>query len=393
METWQGGKKLKGVVQNYAWGGKNFLSELLGRDNAEGKPEAEYWLGAHPNHSAKLDGESITLAEWISREGEAAVGAAWMKFGGLPYLMKVLDVRQMLSIQVHPDKTSAIEGYEREDREGIPVFAANRNYRDRNHKPELMAALSDFYLLHGFKEPEALRRVLRMPEFRWLIAIFGVGDYRRLYETVMLMHPSEVKERLEPLVARIVPKYEAGELEKDSEDFWAARAALQYGSGDRGIFSIYFFNLLHLKKGEGIYQPAGLPHAYLEGQNVEIMANSDNVLRAGLTDKYVDVRELLKHVRFGATEPRIIEAEDVAHLVYPSPAEEFELHRYQISGEETIRTAAGETWLLTEGSAEVADGETKLSLVKGEALFVRPGQALRIRGEGAELFRATVPAR
>jgi mannose-6-phosphate isomerase len=275
-------------VQHYAWGGFNFIPELLSVANKEDKPFAEYWLGAHPNQPSEIivEGSSLPLDKFIDHNKVATLGTSVAKeFNSLPFLLKVLDVRQMLSIQVHPCKKEAETGYVQENKAGISLTAANRNYKDDNHKPELMVALSDFWLLHGFKPEVQLKEALSaIPDFDFMISEFESGGYLGLYKKVMMMEQEEVNGVLDPVISRILPLYENGELSKSHEGFWAARAANTFcsdGNYDRGIFSIYLFNLLHLKKGEGVFQQAGLPHAYLEGQNVEIMANSDNVLRAG----------------------------------------------------------------------------------------------------------------
>jgi mannose-6-phosphate isomerase len=154
--------KLKGVAQHYSWGGKEFIPELLGIENKEEKPFAEYWLGAHPNAPAIVEDKDLPLNQFVNENAVSVLGAtAAQRFGSLPYLFKILDVRQMLSIQVHPSKEAATEEYQRENEKGIPLNAPTRNYKDENHKPELMVALSDFYLLHGFKEESALREMLK----------------------------------------------------------------------------------------------------------------------------------------------------------------------------------------------------------------------------------------
>jgi mannose-6-phosphate isomerase len=391
---------LKGVVQHYSWGGYDYIPNLLGISNIDQKPFAEYWLGAHPNHPSQLlDSSSQLLDAFIAADPKEVMGKdVAKKFSSLPYLLKVLDVRQMLSIQVHPSKQSAIKGFEEENKKGIPVTAPVRNYKDQNHKPELMVSLGDFWLLHGFKKEEDLKKVLaNVSELNFLRQVFELEGYKGLYQKVMLMEQEEVNKVLSPLLDRIVPLYQNGKFQKDQEDFWAARAAVTFcktGDYDRGIFSIYFFNLLYLKKGEGIYQPAGMPHAYLEGQNVEIMANSDNVLRAGLTDKYIDVAELLKHVHFEPTIPNVLHSSASGYSVFSTPAEEFELHGYQLNNEdeEAINTQAPEIWLLIDGAIKAQqDGQT-LYFKKGEAVFL-PAQTSVILEANAKttLFRASVP--
>ena len=393
----QGLFKIKGVVQHYSWGGYEFIPALLGIDNAGQKPFAEYWLGAHPNHPSSIEGTEVSLSEWIREQPGKILGTAVSKhFSSLPFLFKILDVRQMLSIQVHPSKESAIKEFAVENEKGIPVNAPHRNYKDENHKPELMVALGDFWLLHGFKNEIRLKEILQAkPEFNFLLSIFGENNYKALYEAVMTMEQEKVDAVLSPLLQPLLPMYESGQLQKSSEDFWAARAVTTFckdGHYDRGIFSIYFFNLLHLKRGEGIFQPQGMPHAYLEGQNVEVMANSDNVLRAGLTDKHIDVKELLKHVDFKATIPAVLPAENDFAVTYKSPAQEFELHAYQFKGQkEFISSQSPEIWLLLSGTARVTGKEETIEMKRGEAVFLGSGEEVTIESGNGEVFRCIVP--
>ncbi len=369
--------KLNGAVQPYNWGGTDFIPALLHISNDDKKPFAEYWLGVHPAAPSVLKGENMALQQLIAGHPKETLGeVVAAKFGSLPYLFKILDVRQMLSIQVHPSKAAAEEEYEKENAKGIVLTAPNRNYKDRNHKPELMVALSDFWLLHGFKPKEELRTVLeRIQAVNFLLPVFETGGYKALYEEVMTMPQERVDNALRPLMQEILPAYKNNELQKSSEDFWAARAVLTFCKDrhyDRGIFSIYFFNLLHLQKGEAIYQAAGLPHAYLEGQNVEVMANSDNVLRAGLTDKHVDVPELMKHVKFEATYPKIIRASNEAEQSFAAPVEEFLLKRYNAKDTISLSPQSGTIVFVYEGGGKAtADGDT-IELKRGEAAFLLP---------------------
>ncbi|MGZ3950729.1 MAG: mannose-6-phosphate isomerase, class I [Flavisolibacter sp.] len=389
--------RLKGVVQHYSWGGYQFIPQLLGVDNKQHKPFAEYWMGAHQNHPAHINGNEA-LNDFIAQNAQEVLGnRVNKKFGSLPYLLKVLDVRQMLSIQVHPSKEAAEASFEHENRKNIPANAPHRNYKDQNHKPELMVALSDFWLLHGFKKKEELIQILNAKaELQFLMDIFIKSGYKGLDKEVMLMEQERVNKTLLPLLDKVAPLYKEGAIAKDKEDFWAARAALDFcknGRVDRGIFSIYLFNLVHLKEGEGIFQASGLPHAYLEGQNVEIMANSDNVLRAGLTDKHIDVPELLKHVKFETTIPDILKPQS-NHKVFTSPAEEFELQEYSLREgvAERIRSTTGEIFFLMDGTLTVdADGKS-MQMEKGECIFVTAGTELVVKpSTEVNLFRATVP--
>ncbi len=393
---------LKGKVQHYSWGGYEFIPQLLSIANNDKKPFAEYWLGAHPNYPSAIEanGSEILLNEFIDQNKEEVLGISVAKqFNSLPYLLKVLDVRQMLSIQVHPGKEPAEAGYKQENEAGIPLTAPNRNYKDDNHKPELMVALSNFWLLHGFKpEAQLLETLSAIPDFSFMVEEYNSGGYRSLYERIMIMEQEEVNKILEPVISRILPLYKNGELLKSGESFWAARAADTFcknGNYDRGIFSIYLFNLVHLKKGEGVFQPAQLPHAYLEGQNVEIMANSDNVLRAGLTEKHIDVAELIRHVRFEETIPFILgaHAEVSEELQFATPVPEFELYQYRLKNSNvSLSSTSAEIVLVLDGNVHIESFSERLSLSKGEAAFITSGTVYQlIAPDAAEVFRAAVP--
>jgi len=396
--------KLKGIIRNYDWGGVEFLSKLLSHSNATHESMAEYWLGAHDSASSVLISgtNEIGLNQFIEKDKENALGkTVAKKFGRLPYLLKILDVRNMLSIQVHPAKHEAEIEFARENKEKIPLNAPHRNYKDDNHKPELMVALDEFWLLHGFKSVEKLRTTLQdVPELRPLLEIFDATGYDQLYKTVMEMPQESVNQLLQPLLQRVVALYKQGELKKDDENFWAARASSAFdgrsGKIDRGIFSVYFFNLLNLKAGEGIFQDAGVPHAYLEGQNVEIMANSDNVLRGGLTNKHIDVKELMKHIRFEETLPIVLHPQKISdgERLYRTGAPDFKLSSFSLQKEKSasFESSTGEIVLVIEGDVFVTAGMDEIELHRGEAAFITHHQAVNLKAlSKTYLFRASVP--
>ena len=396
--------KLNGKVQHYAWGGRNFIPQLLHINNSEGKPFAEYWMGSHVNASSEIifsDGSRVSLFDYIHSFPEATLGPeTFSRFGSLPYLLKILDVKDMLSIQVHPSKKNAKLEYEEENRKGIPLTASHRNYKDENHKPELMLALGDFWLLHGFKPKDKLINKLGgIPELQFLISYFENGGYRGLYKKVMEMDQAEVNRILQTLTERVVEEYRKNRLEKNQEDFWAARAAETYNLPDkidRGIFSIYLFNLVHVLKGEVIFQDAGLPHAYLEGQNVELMANSDNVLRGGLTPKHIDVKELLKHILFEETHPRPIleERSDEAIGFYSTPAPDFRLSRIEIDkGEKlSVHSQSAEIYFVMEGELILHEGVRSFTRNKGEAFIGFDQADFTVQAaQNSLIYRASVP--
>ncbi|HMI59757.1 MAG TPA: mannose-6-phosphate isomerase, class I, partial [Puia sp.] len=401
--------KLQGKVQHYAWGGMEYLPRLLSLPNPDNKPFAEYWMGAHQNAPSDLLVEegaavkAIALDKYIQQQPEETLGSYTTgRFGRLPYLLKILDVKDMLSIQVHPTKRNAEIEFAAENKKGIALNAPDRNYKDDNHKPELMLALSEFWLLHGFKPYLTLEKLLLdTPELEFLTPTLAKHSYLGLYRKVMEMSQAEVNKVLQPLLDRILPLYQAQELKRSEEHFWAARAALTYnepGKIDRGIFSIYFFNLLNLHPGEAIFQDAGLPHAYLEGQNVEIMANSDNVLRGGLTPKHVDVAELLKHVQFEPTEPRIMAEERTpGHItVYHTPAPDFELSKVSLMRGEsiTVRAHTVDIFIVLEGKVGVVEQNgSPFGRKKGESFLAFHQAKFELKAqEDSVVYRASVPA-
>jgi mannose-6-phosphate isomerase len=300
----------------------------------------------------------------------------------------------MLSIQVHPTKEEAQKGFEREEAAEVPISASHRNYKDKNHKPEVMVALGEFWLLHGFKKEEALQEILdTVPEFNFLSKVFADGGYYELYRTVMEMPQKEADDLLLPLVKRAITTPHT----KDEPEYWVAKlyhSVLPTSNVDKGLFSIYFFNIVQTKEGEAVFQGAGVPHAYLEGQNVELMANSDNVLRGGLTPKHIDVPELLKHIVFEGIEPNILAGSisTTGEIEYALPVADF--------GISTIKLENGREYVSKSKSAEiflVMHGEVRcdhLSCKKGESFVVLANESYTIRGvKDAVLYKAFVPVK
>ena len=395
---------LKGKIQNYEWGGSDFIPKLLGF-NSDGKRYAEYWMGAHTNAPSVIAtpvGEQ-SLDAFLSKNLAQNLGASTAdRFGRLPFLFKVLDVQNMLSIQVHPTKLEAEKGFAKENENGLPITATNRNYKDDNHKPEIMVALSEFWLLHGFLPNDQISHVLgEISKFEDLFSIYLNEGYYGLYKKVMEQSVDEDTEILRPLMDRIIPLFKAGKLDKSNPDYWAAKSRLLNDEGstfDKGIFSIYFFNLVKLNTGEAIFQDAGVPHAYLEGQNIELMANSDNVLRAGLTSKHIDIPELLKHVSFIETEPRVMQGElqsDGLEIIYRSPAPDFELSRIKLtdSKKHHSKTETAQIFLNVDGYAEINEGTNTVLLEKGDAAFISADCTYQISSSSsAILYKASTPS-
>jgi len=381
--------RLKGVIKHYDWGGTYFIPSLLQTENKENRPFAEYWMGVHPLGTATIEtdaGEWKELSEYATK---------------LPYLFKLLDVNDMLSIQVHPSREAAEREFARENAAGIPLDSPQRNYKDDNHKPELMVALSEFWLLHGFKPPEELvYTLLNVVELRELLPVFNESGYTGLYKHVMEMPQAEVNRILQPLVDNITSIYKEEEPDKTDEDFWAAKAAQRFstnGNIDRGIFSIYLFNLVQLKKGEGIFQGSGVPHAYLEGQNVEIMASSDNVLRGGLTSKHIDVKELMKHIKCEATYPQVLSPEPLngPERIYAAAVPDFRLTVFELKAGEAVSFTpfSAEILLLTEGNTKLSCGSKSIECIPGSpSVIALPAEPVQLAAvTNSTVYRAALP--
>ena len=413
---------LQGVVQRYDWGGYDFIPGLLGVQNTEHTPFAELWVGAHGRAPAlaDLDGTRISLDRLIAADPWLTLGedVALQFAGRLPYLFKVLDVRVMASLQAHPSKAQAEEGFARESAEGIALDAPHRNYRDDNHKPEAHVALTDFWMLHGFRPLEEISETFLaeaelggiMPAFSERLRATGQDPearsalLRELYGRVMTMPQEETDAVLNALVGRLESEEARGALPRDSHGFWALKAARNFplpgGGRDRGIVSIYLLNLVRLKPGQGTFQPAGTLHSYLEGANVELMANSDNVLRGGLTPKHVDVPELLATLDFRDGRTPILEGRAASETgrEYETPAEEFTLEKIEIA--QGIPYSGGrehsvDCLIVIEGAASVIAGGRALTLSRGGIAMVPASlpYSVAARSPRAVLFKAGVPQR
>ena len=393
--------KLQGIHRHYEWGGKSFLPQLMQVDNTLGKPFAEYWMGAHPSApaiAASANGP-IALDQMIQENMVQLLGARTAdKFGSLPYLFKILDVEKMLSIQVHPSKANAVIGYEKEQLAGIPIDAAHRNYKDQNHKPEVMVALSDFWLLHGFMPAIALKeRLESLPPLQALLPIFGKEDYAGLYSYFMRLNHEATDAILKPLLELAVEEVAAGKVDKSHPHWWANKyygGIVPNANIDKGILSIYILNIVYVPKYQGVFQGAGLLHAYLEGQNIELMANSDNVLRGGLTPKHIDIEELIQHIQFEPTYPNVLKGDKINSFEtqFPCPVPDFGLTKIALSVGETYtkKTDSFEMFLVMQGAA-IING---IKLQAGELAAVKAGDLYEIQQTGSEtavLFKSFVP--
>jgi mannose-6-phosphate isomerase len=378
--------RIDGRVQAYQWGGREFLPSLLGVTNKDALPQAEYWLGAHPSACASTLSEQIPVDQFLAERGAPP----------LQFLLKILDVHDMLSIQAHPNKAQAQEGFARENALGIPLDAKNRNYKDTSDKPELMVALSEFWLLHGFRPPVEIATLLATHD---CLAPLRNAVMHRSLETAFAFALDFSSIEVQAMQHALATELRTRQVvfAKDAPQFWIRRWLQQNPQMENGILTLFFLNLLKLEPGKAIYQPAGLLHAYLEGQNVELMANSDNVLRAGLTPKHIDVAELLRTCTIAPSDPQdfVISPRTLptGETRFVTPFTEFELAELSASSAERItwQVDAPEILFCYQGAATVrADSGDPLEIKQGDSLLLLPGNNMELRPGtgGTRCFKA-----
>lgn len=403
---------LRGALRTYAWGSHTAIAEFTGRPSPTPHPEAELWLGAHPGDPARLEGDGgeRSLLDTITADPEGQLGAATReRFGdALPFLAKVLAAEEPLSLQAHPSAEQAMEGFAREDRLHIPISAPIRNYRDRSHKPELLVALGPFEALAGFRPVARSIELLRaltgadLDPFVNLLSGQADADGLRALFTTWITAPQADLDVLVPRVLDGAVTYlRSGATEFARE----AKTALQLGElypGDAGVLAALLLNRITLAAGEGIYLPAGNLHAYLHGVGFEVMANSDNVLRGGLTPKHVDVPELLRVLDFTPTDESALRPRSTREgieIVYDTPAPEFAVSLLRLDGADLgheidapSRHDGPQVLLCTEGSVQVHGKSSVLTLDRGASAWVAAddGPIRLVADQPASLFRATV---
>lgn len=375
-------QRLHNAIQNYAWGSTTALTELYGIANPDNKPMAELWMGAHPKSSSSVEtasGVTVSLRECIAANPGALLGqAVAQRFGELPFLFKVLCAAQPLSIQVHPSKSAAEAGFAKENAAGVPLDAANRNYKDPNHKPELIFALTPFRAMNGFRVFSEIAALLEpVATAHPLVGAFihqpDTHHLRDLFGGLLSLHGAEKDHAL--AVLRQALSHQSG------EPWDTVRAIAAFYPDDSGLFSPLLLNVVQLQPGEAMFLFAETPHAYLNGVGLEVMANSDNVLRAGLTPKYMDIPELLANVQFVAkpaekllTAPRRTGDE----LSFPIPVEDFAF---------SLHTLHQDATPLVQHSAAIVfcvDGEAHLQQ-HGDALVLHPGESAFIGASEAQV--------
>ena len=393
---------LDNPVQNYAWGSRTAIASFLGRSSPATLPEAELWIGAHPKAPSRIVQPAGlgTLERAIADDPVGLLGPdVCERFDhALPFLFKVLAAAEPLSIQAHPNQAQARAGFARENAAGLPLDSPARNYRDANHKPELVCALTSFDALKGFRPCAAIVEALGPvagheleQELRLLSTPDAAACLRGLLERLLTIGGDERRALLDRTTR------EAGRRSgTDRAWLWVSRLLAKY-PGDTGVLAPLYLNLLTLQPGDALYLPAGELHAYLEGTALEIMASSDNVLRGGLTAKHVDVAELLATLVFEPRPPEVLRPADSGpgERTYRTPAREFELAWIDVHPGRPYAPHPGhglEILLGVEGDASIRVGGAATSLARGRSVLVPASlAAYELEGEG-RIARARVPA-
>jgi mannose-6-phosphate isomerase len=397
---------LDGPVMPYAWGSRSALATLLGRAPT-GEPEAELWVGAHPAGPARLldpTDQDENLAQLLARDPAAWLGDdVAARYGRLPFLLKILAIAEPLSLQAHPDATQARQGFLREEALGLPRGHAERNYRDDQHKPELLLALSPVEALCGFRPQAQVLELLSAfglsqadSPLAEASAAFSRGDgseqYAALFRSFFSLSARELERALDLMLSLAEGRVAA---EPDGATWvarWLLRLSKAYGP-DPGLLVVLLLRLLRLEPGQAIFLPARRLHAYLSGVGVEIMAASDNVLRAGLTPKHVDIPELSAVVDFAPSEPDLIVPSDQGRpgvRIFRTPATEFELWSVALEARFASVTLPSPSLLLVlEGSIEVSRGAEHATFGRGGQAFVPwSNEPARISGSGRAVVAA-----
>jgi mannose-6-phosphate isomerase len=400
---------LENSIQDYAWGSQSAIAEMQGRERT-GLPEAELWIGAHANAPSRiaLSGQSEPLDRLIARDPEHWLGArVAQRFGGqFPFLLKLLAAATPLSLQAHPNIQQAIDGHAREDQAGIPVNAPHRKYRDRNHKPELICALVPFDALCGFRPVAESRQLFQRLDVEhvasWTRPLYEIEPPEQSLQQTFraLMSASKDAKILASrgvvtAAVRLLDRGNADEFEESLR--WAVHLNELYPD-DIGVVLSLLLNHVRLRPGEALYLPAGMLHAYLEGFGIEIMANSDNVLRGGCTTKHIDVQELERVLDFSSSPAEVLRGavSEPGVRIYRTPAPEFELsaldvrHRLVLGSERS----GPQLLLVTNGRVRVEREGEALELSRGQSALLKPDETryalVADVPSGATVYRATV---
>lgn len=381
-------QKMVNTIQNYAWGSFDALTRLYDIANPAGKPMAELWMGAHPKSSSQVEdaaGDLQSLREVIDGDQPQQLGAkVAQRFGELPFLFKVLCAEQPLSIQVHPSKAAAESGFAKENAAGIPLDAAERNYKDPNHKPELVFALTPFLAMNGFRELSEIVSLLQpISNAHHDIAAFlrqpDTAHLATLFASLLGMSGEQKTLALGVLKAAL--------NNQQGEPWETLRFIARFYPDDNGLFSPLLLNVVKLAPGEAMFLYAETPHAYLNGVALEVMANSDNVLRAGLTPKFIDIPELLANLQFRPQPASGLLTQPIKRdneLFFPIPVEDFAFSLHDLStASQSLSQNSAAIVFCVEGAATLEKQGQQVTLKPGESCFIAAFESpVNVTGSG-----------
>ncbi len=375
MKNKKGIFPLKNPIQNYDWGSKEFIPDLLGMPPSD-IPQAELWMGAHPKapSQVKIDGRWISLLELCKTEGDFILKNTKI----FPFLMKVIAIERPLSIQAHPDKEYANKGFQKENGLKIPLDSPIRNYRDPNPKPEMLCALTDFTALKGFRAQKEILQLLDQ------ISIPSLGkemellkskekNMKRFFQGIMTkrLNPEIRKKTINDVISGI----QKGNLSGDISGI--VMRLYRFFPDDIGILSPFFLNIIGLKPHEAIYIAPGEPHAYLDGAGIELMTNSDNVLRGGLTSKHIDIEELIKILNFKPSKTKKLAPHKKTdnYIQYKAPGHSLSLLIITIENEKIIfnkENSGPQIIICTDGETEIGTEThpTAYNLKRGNSVII-----------------------
>lgn len=370
--------KLQNIIKNYDWGSINELSKLFNINNPEHKPMAEIWMGTHPagvstaidkhGYAAKLD--EIIKQHPVEILGEESV----KKYASLPYLFKIISAKEPLSIQVHPSLNKARLGFEKENDLAIPLESPNRNYKDANHKPELIYAITPFWAMNGFrpiKEILTLFNQLNIPiidkEVDLLAQNQTASGLKRFFSYLLTLNIEIKQKAIDALMIKI--EY------LNVFPYSIIKEIAKKYPNDSGLFSVLLLNIIELLPGQAMFLKAETPHAYLKGTGVEIMANSDNVLRAGFTSKHIDINELLDNTNFHSIKKSNLLTEPTKYnniLNYSVPVNDFAFEIIQSTTQKinSHPIVSAEILLCIEGKITISTSTDSFTISAGESVFI-----------------------
>ncbi|EKM26165.1 mannose-6-phosphate isomerase, class I [Vibrio sp. HENC-03] len=383
-------------IQNYDWGSRTAIHDLFGFANEAQQPQAEVWMGTHPNGCSIVNQGStnVSLSELIKQDPSAFLSQNTAEvFSDLPFLFKILAADKALSIQVHPNKQDAELGYAREQQLGVPLSAFNRNYKDANHKPELVYALTEYQAMNGFRPFDEIIvefRLCDIPEINGYVEQFERNPNQdglcQFFVEILSMEEARKANAVDHLLS-----YAAANQVRPVCELILDLAA-QYPN-DVGLFAPLLLNVITLKPGEAMFLSARTPHAYIKGTGLEIMANSDNVLRAGLTPKHMDVEELVKCTDFIPKPMNTLlthAAINGSEHHFPVPVQDFKFSVFQEPKDQQVEMSSAEILMPIDADVTLLaeSGET-LVLGKGQSAFIPAyvgNYTIRCEGRVARAF-------